>query len=97
MTATVDPSSAMTAAAVAAAAVSCPDDIFSTPDQCPSGCVAAREPALLGVAEDAWTCETSTPAVVWVSFEATSTCGVGSAVTTYTLWGGQEREGCKKV
>lgn len=29
--------------------------------------------------------------------EATSTCEVGSEVTTFTLWGGQRVLGCKEM
>lgn len=77
--------------------VTCPTSYVYADSDCPSGCVAAPCAGLIGIATSKFTCETSTPVVSWTSYEATSTCDVGSVVTTYTLWGGQTENGCKET
>ena len=77
--------------------VTCPTAYVYADSDCPSGCVAAPCAGLVGIATSKFTCETSTPVTSWTSYEATSTCDTGSAVTTYTLWGGQTEMGCKET
>lgn len=62
---------------------------------CPSGCTAAPIAGALAVATDSWSCMSEPAETSWTSVKATSTCKAGSAVTTYTLYGGQTEPGCK--
>lgn len=75
--------------------MSCPDGIFGSKGDCPSGCVAAPCAGALGININSWTCDVSTPATSWTSYKTTSTCDPGSLVTTYTRWGGHTQLGCK--
>ncbi|EME41394.1 hypothetical protein DOTSEDRAFT_73723 [Dothistroma septosporum NZE10] len=77
------------------AKVTCPDSIVTNKGDCPSACTAAAIPVMLGIATDSWSCVVPPAETLWTSVEATSTCAPGSAVTTYTLYGGQYQMGCK--
>lgn len=78
------------------AVVDCSENSYvADEDDCPSGCVAAPVAGMFGIVTSEFSCETSTPVPSWTSYPATSTCEAGSAVTTYTLWGGQTQLGCK--
>ena len=79
----------------AAAKIACPDSIITAKGDCPSACTAAAIPCMLGIATDSWSCVVPPATTLWTSVEATSTCEAGSAVTTYTLYGGQRQMGCK--
>ncbi|KAF2165597.1 hypothetical protein M409DRAFT_55495 [Zasmidium cellare ATCC 36951] len=81
--------------ATASSNVPCSNATITDKADCPSGCTAAPIAGALGVATDSWSCISKPAETSWTSVKATSTCSPGSAVTTYSLYGGQTELGCK--
>ncbi|KAK4496032.1 hypothetical protein PRZ48_013301 [Zasmidium cellare] len=79
----------------AASSVTCSGNVITDTADCPSGCTAAPIAGAVGVATDSWSCMSKPAETSWTSVKATSTCAQGSAVTTYSLYGGQTELGCK--
>lgn len=75
--------------------ITCPTHPVSSEAGCPTGCTAVPCAGLLGIATDSFDCAVETPMPVWTSWEATSTCGSGSAVHEFTEWGGHAVERCR--
>ncbi|CZT15935.1 uncharacterized protein RCC_01774 [Ramularia collo-cygni] len=73
---------------------SCPDSTVSDANDCPQGCTAAPIGGMLGVATAKFSCAVPRPVTSYTSHLATSTCDVGSVVTTYSLWDGDRPLGC---